>query len=235
MRPFSIRSNNQTSRGSGRDDDDISLARLNPERAFDLRSIDDGERPNPIQGTDGDDHLIGTDAKDAIWAMAGNDTVEAGGGDDLIRAGGGNDEVYGGAGNDRMAGARGADTLSGGDGDDLMYGGPQDDVLTGGEGADQFLFKIGHASGRPVREAGDDVVTDFSLEEGDTLRIAGTQHMTTNFEYGDSDNDGLDDYTVISFTLNSRENDGEVILPEGLEIGTITLEGTLVTADDLGL
>lgn len=235
MRSFSIRSNNGPVRGSERAGEDASVARLNPERAFNLRSTEDDERPNPIPGTDGDDHLIGTDGKDAIWAMSGNDTVEAGGGDDLIRAGGGDDEVYGGDGDDRMAGARGADTLSGGDGDDLLYGGPQDDILTGGEGADQFLFKLGHASGRPVPDAGDDVVTDFSLEEGDTLRIAGTQHMTANFEYGDSDNDGLDDYTLISFTLNPRENGEEIVLPEGIEIGTITLEGTLLTADDLGL
>lgn len=205
------------------------------------RLTDGGEdRPEPITGTDGDDILEGTDDTDVIHGLEGNDLINAHGGDDFVRAGQGNDTVSGGNGADKISGGTGDDLIFGDLGNDTLFGARGDDVLTGGEGADHFIFRVGHQGGRPVRGSGDDIITDFSLEEGDTIRIVGSQRMETNFRYGDSDGDGLDDYTVISFellrNLTEGENTEDASTDQGdIELATITLEGVIVTAEDLGM
>ena len=57
--------------------------------------------------------------------------------------------------------------LSGGSGDDTIYAGAGNDVLTGGAGADTFAWNNTTMGG----QGGLDVITDFSLSEGDTLRF----------------------------------------------------------------
>ena len=63
-------------------------------------------------------------------------------------------------GNDTLAGLSGNDILNGFEGDDIFYAGSGDDTMTGGAGMDQF-----------VTIAGNDVVTDYNLTEGDVLVI----------------------------------------------------------------
>lgn len=99
---------------------------------------------NRIDGGPGDDHLRGTPAGDVINGLAGNDTVEGLDGDDVLR---------GGRGNDLVSGGRGQDWISGDFGDDTLSGGPDADI---------FHFAPGF---------GNDVVTDFSIAEGDRVEL----------------------------------------------------------------
>ena len=98
-----------------------------------------------IDGGQGDDSLRGTrSGGDIISGYAGDDTIVALHGDNVLRGGRGNDVVTGGDGRDWISGDRG------------------DDTLTGGRGADVFRFDPG---------AGDDLITDFSIAEGDRVEL----------------------------------------------------------------
>lgn len=97
---------------------------------------------------------------------------------ELINAGDGNDivdlsstrytatgiKVDGGAGNDVLWGGAGADQLLGGSGNDTLLGAAGNDTLTGGAGTDSFLFAAG---------SGQDTITDFSVADGDKVRLLG--------------------------------------------------------------
>ena len=67
-----------------------------------------------------------------------------------------------------LAGMTGNDTLDGKAGDDILDGGAGTDTLTGGTGADTFRWTSTAHS--PVG-AGRDVITDFSLAEGDKIDL----------------------------------------------------------------
>lgn len=101
-----------------------------------------------FSGTD-DIQLIGNILDNHIMGGRGNDLLEGRDGVDRLLGRHGNDVLLGGAGNDALYGGMGNDTLLGGSGED---------VLTGGLGADLF-----------VGSAGVNVVTDFSLQDGDTI------------------------------------------------------------------
>jgi hypothetical protein len=72
-----------------------------------------------------------------------------------------NDDLTGSFGNDTLVGTVGIDTISGGIGNDTLQGGFGNDVLIGGAGADTFKWIQG--------ETGADVISDFSVSEGDKL------------------------------------------------------------------
>ena len=67
----------------------------------------------PINGTDGDDHLVGTDNDNHISGGNGNDLLEGYAGDDTLIGGTGNDYLNGGPGNDHylFGAGSGADTI----------------------------------------------------------------------------------------------------------------------------
>lgn len=155
----------------------------------------------------------------------GNDTLTAisraanmlygGTGDDLLMGAGDLDRLFGQAGNDTLRGAAGNDVLSGGDGDDLLSAGSGADMLTGGRGADRFSFEAG----------GKDVVTDYSLVEGDVLAVGLETLTTAQIDAGvswiDFDGDGKADDAVYGWT------GGEIVLlnyrverPDGIITGT---------------
>lgn len=96
------------------------------------------------EGTDQNDRIDGDNGADDIQARPGDDTVMGYGGDDAIRGG------------------RGNDVIDGGDGDDWLSGGRGNDTLTGGRGADVF---------QGFADCGDDLITDFSLDEGDRIEL----------------------------------------------------------------
>ena len=73
------------------------------------------------------------------------------------------DLVAGGGGADVLVTALGDDTLDGGGGVDVFLGGLGDDAHTGGAGADLFLFE----------DDGQDVITDFTIADGDRLLFFG--------------------------------------------------------------
>ena len=101
-----------------------------------------------VVGTSGRDTLTGTAGVDMLFGLVGADTLNGGDGADLLCGGNGADVLNAGAGNDVLAGGRGPDRLIGGDGDDTLTGGLGGDFFSGGLGVD--------------------VVTDFTLGQGDT-------------------------------------------------------------------
>lgn len=170
--------------------EDISETILNFERAtgsaFDDTLIGNAEN-NLLDGEDGNDSLFGGAGNDMLVGGLGEDTIDGGlgidsvnlsdlsiaavvnlvqgdvtysdGSQDIIRN---IENVFGTQANDQIIGDAENNRLDGGFGDD---------VLTGGAGADVFAFS------RP--EAGNDVITDFSLLQGDKIAVSARGFDTT--------------------------------------------------------
>jgi Ca2+-binding RTX toxin-like protein len=115
-----------------------------------------------LLGGAGDDLLLGGGGNDRLRGGAGSDRLEGGAGRDLLDGGAGDDLLLGGGGNDRLRGGAGSDRLEGGKGKDVLDGGKGSDLLIGGAGADRFVFKKGY---------GADLVSDFSVRNGDMLLL----------------------------------------------------------------
>lgn len=225
----------------------------------------DAERPeldrpdggtNTIEGSERGEMITGTRASDVIWAKGGDDSVRAGNGDDLVRGGDGNDKIGGGNGNDRLSGGSGNDILMGGDGRDVLFGGDGNDRLAGGNGNDRLVDSTGNDAysggegadtfvfGLTSRQAatngtGRDQIRDFNADEGDTLQITG-DGLSVRFEYGDSDGDGLDDFTIIKLIADqeqsvSGENTDAASLSDPEVVGSITVLANLLTEADISL
>lgn len=140
---------------------------------------------NPIQGTNGRDHLHGTASDDTIDARGGADQIFARGGNDLVLAGKGDDKAAGGAGDDALFGDEGNDRLIGGRGDDYLNGGRGKDQLAGNEGKDRINGGAGNdwLSGGADTDtfvfgagSGKDVIADF--------RVKGSNHDVIEFDSG---------------------------------------------------
>lgn len=134
------------------------------------------EGNDSLGGDDGNDWLSGSSGNDLMRGDLGDDTLYGGSGDDNLRGGEGADLLYGDAGidvlygengDDHLFGGSGIDTLKGGAGNDILNGGAAGDKLFGGDGADAFVFGADALSG------GWDTISDFSLAQGDTLRLEG--------------------------------------------------------------
>ena len=101
----------------------------------------------------GDLNATGNNAINKMTGNAGNNLMYGGAKGDVLTGNGGADLLRGGLGNDKVLGGIGADQLSGNQGND---------TLTGGSAADVFIF---------AKAGGSDLITDFSLAEGDVLRL----------------------------------------------------------------
>ena len=143
----------------------------------------------------GDDWIFGEAGRDRIESGAGDDVVLGGNGDDSIRAGAGDDWLFGGrgddqleggGGNDLIMGGEGRDRISGGDGDDLIDAGRGNDTVHGGAGNDVFRLGAERDDGKDcywgdagadlyviAGKFGSDVISDFSLGQGDRLSWSG--------------------------------------------------------------
>ena len=148
----------ETLRNLGNMDGDVSLASgadfvLNGGSIagdVDLGAGDDtyrGKGAGAVSGT-----VSGGTGNDFLRGSAADDTLDGGGDSDTIYGRGGDDVILGGAQLDLLFGGDGDDTLSGGDAADTLNGGRGDDTLTGGAGPDTFVI---------IRNAGNDVITDF--------------------------------------------------------------------------
>ena len=93
-----------------------------------------------------------------IRAIAGVDVVVGSQGDDVLAG-----NAYS-TSSVTLRGGAGQDRLIGGGGSDVLEGGAGVDELTGGRGADKFVLAIG---------SGNDVITDFNVNDGDQIVIAG--------------------------------------------------------------
>ena len=174
----------------------------------------DGFVDGEIKGEAGNDKLIGASEADTMNGGAGNDTLRGAGGQDELRGDTGNDMIWGGgdddfivggSGKDTLLGNLGDDTLFGGGGNDTLNGGRGDDTLTGGGGADRFVFK---------RDAGNDVITDFT-DGTDKINLSAY---------------GLSGFSDISTALALQPAGGDVVLDlEALGgSGSVIIENTLI-------
>ena len=136
--------------------------------------LNGGSGADILQGGHGDDNLEGGSGFDVLDGEDGNDTLNGGAGNDILSGGDGRDNQKGGSGDDLLSGGigedylnggSGNDTLDGGSGDDRVYLGAGEDVATGGAGADRFVFRNDDLDGAM------DVITDFSVSEGDQLDL----------------------------------------------------------------
>lgn len=125
----------------------------------------------------------------------GANTIQGSNSDDYIEGTSGADDITGRKGNDALIGGDGDDILDGGDDNDIINGGSGSDTLTGGKGADVFVFDA-------VYEGTFDTITDFNIEEGDTLNI----FDIIIFDEGSDNN--LGDY--INFTVDAVSGDVEI-------------------------
>ncbi len=184
-----------------------------------------GSGADELHGDGGDDLLYGGDHNDTLYGGAGSDTLHGDNGDDVIYGGNGKDYLYGGnghdklyggdgidflyggMGNDTLHGDAGDDMLFGGAGNDWLYGGSGNDTMTGGGGADTFVFAKGHGTLR---------ITDFSVREGDVLRLdASLINGSKNF------NGLLNNVSKTSAGLLIDLADGQSVLLEGFH-GNLT-------------
>ncbi|GAM64688.1 calcium binding protein [Vibrio ishigakensis] len=78
------------------------------------------------------------------------------------------DDLDGGTGDDILFGQGGDDILVGGAGNDLLVGGLGEDMLTGGADADTFIWTEADLTDSPET----DTITDFSINEGDTIDLS---------------------------------------------------------------
>jgi len=119
-----------------------------------------GKDDDLINGNQGDDQIFGNLGDDQLYGGRGDDLINGNQGDDQIFGNLGDDQLYGGRGDDRLWGNDGSDQIFGNLGEDSLDGGPGNDQLSGGDGADTFWLS-----------AGEDLVTDFSISQGDRLRL----------------------------------------------------------------
>jgi Ca2+-binding RTX toxin-like protein len=114
---------------------------------------------NPINGTQGDDHLVGTQSADRIKSFGGNDTVNGRDGDDRIQVGNGNDDVFAGDGSDEIIDGRGKDVIDAGSGPDRVGDRQGSDVFFLGTGNDSIWMDARHSRNDFVFcGPGDDIV-----------------------------------------------------------------------------
>ena len=133
-----------------------------------------------LRGEDGDDSITGGVGFDDINGNQGNDTCVSGGGDDWVVGGKDNDSLMGGAGanlaygnlgNDTCDGGAGNDIVRGGQGDDSLNGGAGDDFISGDRGNDTLVGGAGADIFHSFAGADIDRVLDFTLAEGDRIRL----------------------------------------------------------------
>ncbi len=183
-----------------------------------------------------------------------SDVVELGMGSQNVNAGGGNDTIY--AYSDGGEPDPAQTDGSTGRINDPIPAGTADDTLAGGQGRDTFAFRLllnatdevlaehtradGSVNWRRVagendnvhdhwvEGIGDDVILDFSKQDGDKIDIRGHTVEIAEITYGVDDQGN--DYSLIQ--LRSQQGDGGGAHDEDL-LGTIRVYGDRVEEDDI--
>jgi Ca2+-binding RTX toxin-like protein len=199
------------------------------------------------------DTLWGGSGNDRLKGGGGDDLLVGGFGSDSMKGGIGNDTLLSRSDAGETPAAQGGVQVFGNEPFSAS-----DDVLQGGAGADRFRFEL-TLNGREdivakhvnadgtidwagvtgennvvhdhwVESIGDDVILDFNRAAGDKIEIAGHTVGMRDITYGDSNGDGVDDYSLI--TLYSNQGAGA---HNGDDLGTIKVFGDHVTANDVQL
>jgi hypothetical protein len=120
--------------------------------------------PSPQQGTvrAGESHVALGQSSAVITGAATADRLRGDAAPNQIEGLGGADRLEGLGGDDTLLGGDSRDQLLGGDGDDILDGGRERDVAIGGAGADVFVLDDTDSY---------DLIRDFSVAEGDSVRI----------------------------------------------------------------
>ena len=139
------------------------------------------------------------------------------------------DVVVGSAGDDVLSGnafATSSVTLRGGAGQDRLIGGGGSDVLEGGAGADELTGRRGADTFVLATGSGHDVVTDFSVSDGDQIVIAGVdmnpndlkieKTSSGNWKVSFGANDSVE--LLNSGAISPEEINASVVLKEGLDL-----------------
>ena len=209
-----------------------------------------------VQGGYGNDRLMGGAGNDILDGGAGEDRLWGGAGNDLLisRADAREPEIHFDAARDE--GDPMGELTDGKLYADQPV--PGDDMLVGGRGADIFYFQtLINAKERFIREhtgddgvinwqgvagenyalhdhwvdyLGNDVVMDYSRNEGDRLVIEGHTTQIASITYGDANGDGVMDFSLISLYSDQGANGGA---HNGDRLGTIKVYGDLVRLSDI--
>lgn len=184
--------------------------------------------------------------REVVYLAEGSQSVDTGGGNDRILS-------YSDGGEPDPAQTDGAE----GRVNPAVADGEADDVLKGGQGQDSFGFRLllnakqevldehtrndGTINWRKVagendnvhdhwvEGIGNDVILDFSNQDGDTIDIRGHTVEIAEITYGEDDGG---DYSLI--VLRSQQGDGGGAHDEDL-LGTIKVYGDQVTEDDISV
>ncbi|MET1414450.1 LamG-like jellyroll fold domain-containing protein [Roseibium sp. HPY-6] len=209
-----------------------------------------------LQGSYGNDILNGGDGNDVLDGGHGEDILNGGAGNDLLISQSDGREGPVAYDPDRDEGDPDNELTDGKLYPDQPI--PADDVMTGGLGADTFYFQtLINAKARFIEEhtqddgtirwhgvagenddihnhwvdvIGDDVITDFNRAEGDSILIEGHTTKVRSITYGDANDDGIVDHSVVALYSDQGRGGGA---HNNDDLGTVTVYGDLITLSDI--
>ncbi len=177
------------------------------------------------QGSNYDDFLQANVHIEMISGMGGDDTLMGGNGLDTLDGGDDNDQIFGDNGKDLLLGGDGDDYLDGGNAVDILDGGAGNDTMRGGNGND--IFVISDLGGvdeildfRQRKESIDlsglDAIDGGGMDAFDWIGSGAFSNTAgelrayrsggDNFVEGDTNGDGIADFTIITNVLVSESD-----------------------------